>query len=93
MWLVFTLLLVGVVFGFLIRLATRPIRTLVSTVRVLLFLLGGIFVAIYFMVGQDVPAESRQELIPYIVAAFAAWLLTFIIPVVIRLLLASRAHD
>lgn len=93
MWLLLALLAVGVVLGFLVRLATRPIRTLVNTVRVLLFLLGLLMVAVYFLVGSDVPAESRQELIPYIVAVFGAWALTFIIPGVIALLVRSQERE
>ncbi|ATG55815.1 hypothetical protein CFK41_14300 [Brachybacterium ginsengisoli] len=93
MWLLPALLAVGVVLGFLVRLATRPIRTLVNTVRVLLFLLGVLLVATYFLVGSEVPAESRQELLPYIVAVFGAWALTFLIPGVIGLLLRSRDRE
>jgi len=93
MWLLPALLAVGVVLGFLVRLATRPIRTLVNTVRVLLLLLGVLLVATYFLVGSEVPAESRQELLPYIVAVFGAWALTFLIPGVIGLLLRSRDRE
>ncbi|MFE5774466.1 hypothetical protein [Brachybacterium sp. NPDC056505] len=90
MWIVIALLAAGAVFGFLVRLATRPIRTLVNTLRVLLFALGVLILIIYFVVGGDVPDESRAELIPIIAAAFGAWLLTFIIPAVLGLLIGSR---
>ena len=93
MWLLLALLAVGVVLGFLVRLATRPIRTLVNTVRVLLFLLGLLLLVLYFLVGSEIPAESRQELIPYIVAVFGAWLLTFLIPGAIALLVRSRDRE
>lgn len=93
MWLFLALLVVGVVLGFLVRLATSPIRTLVNTVRVLLFLLGLLLLVLYFLVGSEIPAESRQELIPYIVAVFGAWALTFLIPGVIALMVRSRERE
>ena len=64
-----------------------------STVRVLLFLLGVLMVATYVIVGAEIPAESRQELIPYIVAVSGAWALTFLIPGAIALLVRSRERE
>lgn len=93
MWIVLGLLALGVVLGFIVRLATHPMRTLVRTVRVLLFLLGGCFVTVYVLAGSEVPDESRQELVPFIAAAFGAWLLTFIIPGVLALITRQRGRD
>ena len=73
--------------------AARQQREDVSTVRVLLFLLGVLMVATYVIVGAEIPAESRQELIPYIVAVSGAWALTFLIPGAIALLVRSRDRE
>lgn len=93
MWIVLGVLAFGTLLGFLVRLATHPVRTLVRTVRVLLFLLGIAMVAVYFLLGSDVPDESRRELIPLIAAVFGAWLLTFVIPAVLALLARPLARE
>ena len=93
MWIVLGVLAFDTLLGFLVRLATHPVRTLVRTVRVLLFLLGIAMVAVYFLLGSDVPDESRRELIPLIAAVFGAWLLTFVIPAVLALLARPLARE
>lgn len=50
-------------------------------------------VAVYFLLGSDVPDESRRELIPLIAAVFGAWLLTFLIPAALALLARPRARE
>ncbi|MBK0332900.1 hypothetical protein I8D64_15970 [Brachybacterium sp. MASK1Z-5] len=93
MWVVIVLLALGAVFGFLVGLATRPVRTLVNALRVALFGLGVLLLVLYCMLDGDVPDESRAELVPIIAAAFAAWLLTFIVPAVLGLLIGIRTRE
>ena len=50
-------------------------------------------VAVYFLLGSDVPDESRRELIPLIAAVSGAWLLTFLIPAALALLARPRARE
>lgn len=86
-------LALGAVVGFLTRLATRPVRTLVSTVRVLLFFVAAALLVVYLSFRTDVDESSRTEVITCIAALLGAWLLTFVIPLIIRAVAAGRRDD
>lgn len=90
MWIVL-LLVTGIGFGLLASLALHPVRTLVTIVRILLFLIAVCLVVAYFTVGQDIREDSQREVLVWIVAAFGAWALTYIVPGAIGLLAPSRS--
>lgn len=86
-------LALGVVIGFLSRLATRPVRTLVNTVRVLLFFVALALVVAYLSLRADLDDAARTEVIACIAALLGAWALTFLIPAIARAVLAARRDE
>lgn len=84
MWLVLLVLLSSVAVSFLVSLATRPLTTLLITLRVVLFLLAVSITAIAWTQTDLLTNQTIDDIDVFIGALVGAWLLTFIIPAAVR---------
>ena len=92
MWIILLVLSIGSIAGYLGQLASRPLATLVATVRVLLFVFGALTLVIYFVysAAPEATDDGRTAALLTACSGFAAWLLTFIIPAVLSAFGRSR---
>lgn len=95
---IFVLVIVGLVLGFLFNLATRPMQTLVKTMRVLIFGFGVLCLLGYFfssnsMTGEEMPPDAQSFILQMTIGVFVLWALTFIVPLILRMVLRPRSRD
>lgn len=88
MLFILLLLFSGLIVGYLARLSSRPVATLVNTARTLLVLFSGLCVVIHFTLADETE-EGSDAVLHLAGAGFAAWALTFIVPAVLPFAFSS----
>lgn len=89
-----TVLALLLALNLIVAMATHPIRFLVAATRVLLFIVGITMAAAaltsFGITSTPPPPHAVEQAWTVSLVAFAAWGLTFILPVAIRMLTGSR---
>ncbi|WP_345472635.1 hypothetical protein QMQ05_02175 [Glutamicibacter ectropisis] len=75
--------------AWIVRLAVNPVGTAVNTVRVLLFL-AALAVFLLWLTLSDKQDPSHYEALWFAIILAGLWLLTFILPAIVRTLIRRR---
>ncbi|EKU46719.1 hypothetical protein C272_10728 [Brevibacterium casei S18] len=92
MWFIGIIVFAFVV-SLLIGIALHPVRFLVNSVRVILFLIALGTTFVYFVERDNLSESSRTDILWLMAAMYGAWMLTLFLPWLVRVLFAMRSRD
>ena len=92
MWFIGIIVFAFVV-SLLIGIALHPVRFLVNSVRVILFLIALGTTFVYFVERDNLSESSRTDILWLMAAMYGAWMLTLFLPWLVRVLCAMRSRE